>query len=87
MTIKTKQISTKGEWKKIADVFGITFTDDNWYTIQIVGVAKVSYGATIPTTDCFTVDFPQPFSYKKESGEDPYIFTDVNVGAVVTIAG
>lgn len=87
MTIITKQVNTKGQWKKIAEVFDITFTDNQWYTIQVLGTAKFSYGATVPTKDCFTVNFPQPFSYQKLSGEDPYIYTDNNGGAIVTVAG
>ena len=87
MTIKTKNIHTNGTWKKVEDVFGITLVDDAIYSIQVLGIAKMSYGSGMPTSDCFTINFPQPFTYEKKSGEDLYIFTDDTVGAVVTIAG
>lgn len=87
MTIKTKQVNTEGEWVKVDDEFGITLVDDGLYSIQIVGAAKLSYSATKPVADCFTITFPQPFTYEKKSGEDLWIFTNSNIGAVVTIAG
>lgn len=87
MTIKTKQVNTNGAWVKVDDEFGITLIDDSVYAIQVLGSAKLSYGATTPAADCFTISFPQPFTYEKKSGEDLYIFTDDTVGAVVTIAG
>lgn len=87
MTIKTKQVNTKGEWVKASEEFGITFVDDSIYSIQVLGSAKLNYGSTKPVADCFTISFPQPFTYEKKSGEDLYILTDDNLGAVVTIAG
>lgn len=85
--IKTKHVNTKGIWKKVTDEFGISLVDDSWYSIQVLGNAKLSYGAITPTTDCFTIGFPQPFSYEQKSGQYLYIYTDDNVGAIVTIAG
>lgn len=81
----TKQVKTDGKWEKVETVFGMTLTDDKLYSIQVCGVAKLTYGDATPTTDCFTISFPQPFTYEKKSGDDLYILTD-NIGAVVTIA-
>ena len=81
----TKTIRTDGKWKKAEDLFGITLTDDKLYSIQIIGVAKMTYGDEAPTVDCFTISFPQPFTYEKKSGDDLYILTD-NIGATITIA-
>lgn len=85
--IKTKQVNTKGNWKNVSDLFGVTLSNGSFYSIQVLGAAKLSYGSTTPVADCFTITFPQPFTYEKKSGENLYIFTDDNVGAVVTIAG
>ena len=87
MTIITKQVNTKGEWKTAKEVFGITMVDNACYTIQVLGTAKFSKGATTPTKDGYTISFPQPFTYQKVSGENMYIYTDNNGGAIVTIEG
>lgn len=87
MTITTKQVNTKGEWVKVDTEFGVTLSNDSLYSIQVLGSAKLSYSATKPVSDCFTISFPQPFTYEKKSGEDLWILTDDNLGAVVTIAG
>lgn len=81
----TKVIKTAGKWQKVDDLFGITMTDDKLYSIQVIGAAKLSYGDAEPTVDCFTISFPQPFTYEKKSGDDLYVLTD-NIGATITIA-
>lgn len=87
--VKTKPVNTKGEWVKVEDIFEFTLIDDNLYNIQVCGEAKLSYGTSTPNEGCFVINFPQPFTYEKESGQDLYIST-VDNGAfvtVVTIAG
>lgn len=94
MSIKTEVVDTKGEWMKVEDVFNITLVDNSLYSIQILGVAKLSYNSTVPEKDFFTINFPQPFTYEKKSGEDLYVKTEyvngrteyVN-GVTFTIAG
>lgn len=83
--VKTEYVNTKGEWEKAEDIFNITLTDDSKYSIQVLGLAYFSYGAATPDKNCFTVNFPQPFTYDKKSDEDLYIKTDV-CGATITIA-
>lgn len=83
--IKTKFVNTNGEWEKADDIFDITLADDGKYSIQILGVAYVSYGAATPAKNCFTINFSQPFTYEKKTGQDLYIKTDV-CGATITIA-
>lgn len=87
MAIKTLNIDTKGEWEKVESLTGESLVDDAKYSIQILGVAKLNYGSTVPTTDCFTINFPQPFTYEKKSGEDLYIKTEYSNGVIFTIAG
>lgn len=84
--VHTKQVKTDGKWQKVSEVFGITLTDDALYSIQVCGVAQLTYGSETPTSNCFTISFPQPFTYEKKSGDDLYIKTDSIGGAVVTIA-
>lgn len=87
MTIITKQVNTKGKWKTAEEVFGISMVDNAWYTIQVLGTAKFSKGATTPTVDGYTISFSNPFTYNKVPGENMYIYTDNKSGAIVTIEG
>lgn len=84
MSIKTKRIKTNGQWVKVSEIIDITMTDDALYSIQCLGDAKISYSNSIPTTDYFTINFTNPFTYEKKSGEDLYINTN---DCLFTIAG
>lgn len=73
MAIVTKKVSTDGLWIKVSDLLGITMTDNTKYSVQIVGLAKISYSTSTTVTGYFIWDSVQPFTYEKLSGEDFYI--------------
>lgn len=73
MAIVTKKVSTNGNWVDVADLLGITLTNDTKYSVQVVGSSKLSYSSSSTITGYFLRDDPKPFTYEKKSGEDFYI--------------
>lgn len=76
MTINTKNVSTNGEWMKVEDLLGISLVDDTKYSVQIVGLSKISYSTSSTISGYFLRDDPKPFTYTKKSGQDFYINAD-----------
>lgn len=76
MTIITKRVQTGGLWAKVTDLLGINMTDNISYSVQVIGIAKVSYSNNSNITGYFLLNSPQPFTYNKVSGEDFYINAD-----------
>lgn len=84
MAIKTKRIKTNEQWAKVSEIMDFSMTNDTLYSLQIIGNAKICYSDTTPSTDYFTINFTNPFTYEKKSGEDLYINAD---DCILTIAG
>ena len=68
-------INTGGQYKKVADLTGITFEDGKQYTFQIQNGAIIISSATKPTKGGFYINTPVLNLYTKQPGEDLYIKT------------
>ena len=77
----TGVIKTNGEYKKVSELTGITFTTGTDYTIQIQNSAYIREGTI---GDGFFINNSNPFAYKS-NGEDLYIKVDYGY-CVINIA-
>lgn len=68
-------INTEGQYKKVADLTGITFEDGKQYTFQIQNSATVISASEKPTKGGFYINTPTLNLYTKQAGEDLYIKT------------
>lgn len=73
MGIVTKKIDTNGKWVNVGEELGITMTDNTLHSVQIHGIAKISYSSSADITGYFVQNDPKVFTYEKLSGEDFYI--------------
>lgn len=73
MGIITKNVNTNGQWLNVGEILGITLSDNTLYSVQILGLAKISYSSSEDVTGYFVRNDPKVFTYEKLSGEDFYI--------------
>ena len=78
-------INTGGQYKKVADLTGITFEDGKQYTFQIQNSATIISSATKPTKGGFYINTPVLNRYTKKESEDLYIKTQL-FKAILNIA-
>ena len=83
--VYTFTVSTNGLYQKVTNFCDIKFVDDNLYSIQILGNAKLTYSTTLPEGDeGYSICFSKPFTYEKKAGEDLYLKTGTN-SVIMTI--
>lgn len=84
--VYTFRAKTNGIYKKITDFCDIEFTNNNVYSIQIIGHVKLTYSNTLPAdNEGYTIGFSKPFTYNKEPDEDLYFKTGSHE-VIITIA-